>query len=50
MACLKELIQEGKIKFIGLSECTPDELERAHKVSPISAIQMEWSLQTRDIE
>jgi aryl-alcohol dehydrogenase-like predicted oxidoreductase len=47
---LKELINEGKIKYIGLSECTPDELRRAHAVHPISAIQMEWSLNTRDIE
>lgn len=47
---LKELIQEGKIRFIGLSECTAQELRRAHAVHPITAIQMEWSLQTRDIE
>ena len=50
VACLKELINEGKIKYIGLSECTPSELRRAHAVHPITAIQMEWSLQTRDIE
>lgn len=50
MKCLLELKNEGKIKYVGLSECTPEELERAHKVMPISAIQMEWSLQTRDIE
>lgn len=50
MACLKELIAEGKIKYIGLSECTPQELRRAHAVHPISAIQMEWSLNTRDLE
>jgi aryl-alcohol dehydrogenase-like predicted oxidoreductase len=50
MQCLAELRDEGKIKHVGLSECTPEELERAHKVFPISAIQMEWSLQTRDIE
>lgn len=50
MVCLKELIAEGKIKYIGLSECTPDELRRAHAVHPVSAIQMEWSLNTRDLE
>jgi aryl-alcohol dehydrogenase-like predicted oxidoreductase len=50
MKVMLELKQEGKIKQVGLSECTPDELERAHKVFPITAIQMEWSLQTRDIE
>lgn len=50
MKCLLELKNEGKIKYVGLSECTPEELERAHKVMPVSAIQMEWSLQSRDIE
>ncbi len=46
----KQLHAEGKIKYAGLSECTPDELRRAHRVFPISAVQMEYSLQTRDIE
>ncbi|KAG9405623.1 hypothetical protein AC1031_003530 [Aphanomyces cochlioides] len=50
MAVLKSLVQEGKIKYIGLSVCTSDELRRAHAVHPITAIQMEWSLQVRDIE
>lgn len=48
--CLKGLVEEGKIKYIGLSECTPSELRRAHAIHPITAIQMEWSLQSRDIE
>jgi aryl-alcohol dehydrogenase-like predicted oxidoreductase len=47
---LSRVVSEGKIRGIGLSECTPEELRRAHAVHPISAIQMEWSLQTRDIE
>eukprot|EP00301_Raphidiophrys_heterophryoidea_P008094 c1304_g1_i1.p1 GENE.c1304_g1_i1~~c1304_g1_i1.p1 ORF type:complete len:360 (-),score=127.76 c1304_g1_i1:328-1350(-) len=47
---LKELVEEGKVKYIGLSECTPSELRRAHAIHPITAIQMEWSLQSRDIE
>jgi len=50
MGVLKELVEEGKIKYIGLSECTPSELRRAHAVHPVTAIQMEWSLQSRDIE
>ncbi|CAK4236184.1 unnamed protein product [Aphanomyces euteiches] len=50
ISVLKSLVDEGKIKYIGLSECTPDELRRAHAVHPITAIQMEWSLQTRDLE
>jgi len=47
---LKELVNEGKIKYIGLSECTGDELRRGFAIHPITAIQMEYSLQTRDIE
>lgn len=50
MRVLKSLVEEGVIRYIGLSECTPNELRRAHAVHPITAIQMEWSLQTRDIE
>ncbi|KAG9405645.1 hypothetical protein AC1031_003552 [Aphanomyces cochlioides] len=50
VAVLKSLVEEGKIKYIGLSECTLDELRRAHAVHPITAIQMEWSLQSRDLE
>ncbi|XVF57259.1 hypothetical protein PTKIN_Ptkin06aG0190500 [Pterospermum kingtungense] len=47
---LKKLVEEGKIKYIGLSEASPDTIKRAHAVHPISALQMEWSLWTRDIE
>lgn len=50
MTTLKALVSEGKIKYVGLSECTGDELRRAHAIHPVTAIQMEWSLQTRDIE
>eukprot|EP01004_Peranema_trichophorum_P006117 NODE_4952_length_1090_cov_67.874871_g4303_i1.p1 GENE.NODE_4952_length_1090_cov_67.874871_g4303_i1~~NODE_4952_length_1090_cov_67.874871_g4303_i1.p1 ORF type:complete len:324 (+),score=54.42 NODE_4952_length_1090_cov_67.874871_g4303_i1:54-1025(+) len=50
VATLKELIAEGKVKYIGMSECSVDELRRGHAVHPITAVQMEWSLQTRDIE
>ena len=50
MACLLELHKEGKIRYVGLSECTPEELERAHKVMPVTAVQLEWSLNTRNVE
>ncbi|OMO96295.1 Aldo/keto reductase [Corchorus olitorius] len=50
MGELKKLVEEGKIKYIGLSEPSPDTLRRAHAVHPITAIQMEWSLWTREIE
>ncbi|KAK4560220.1 hypothetical protein RGQ29_009124 [Quercus rubra] len=47
---LKKLVEEGKIKYIGLSEASPDTIRRAHAVHPITTLQMEWSLWTRDIE
>jgi len=50
MSELKKLVEEGKIKYIGLSEASPDTIRRAHDVHPITAVQMEWTLWTRDIE
>ncbi|KAF3967551.1 hypothetical protein CMV_008454 [Castanea mollissima] len=47
---LKKLVEEGKVKYIGLSEASPDTIRRAHAVHPITALQMEWSLWTHDIE
>ncbi|KAG5534240.1 hypothetical protein RHGRI_022385 [Rhododendron griersonianum] len=50
MGELKKLVEEGKVKYIGLSEASPNTIKRAHAVHPISAVQMEYSLLTRDIE
>ncbi|CAI2524549.1 aldo/keto reductase [Serratia liquefaciens] len=47
---MAELINEGKIRYIGLSEASVATLERAHKVHPITALQTEYSLWTRDAE
>jgi aryl-alcohol dehydrogenase-like predicted oxidoreductase len=47
---LKKLVEEEKIKYIGLSEASVDTIKRAHAVHPITALQMEYSLWTRDIE
>ncbi|MCL6360779.1 aldo/keto reductase [Pectobacterium polaris] len=47
---LAELVQEGKIRYIGLSEASVTTLERAHHVHPITALQSEYSLWTRDME
>lgn len=47
---LKKLVEEGKIKYIGLSEACAATIRRAHAVHPITAVQMEWSLWTRDLE
>ena len=47
---LKKLVEEGKIKYIGLSEPSIDTIRRAHAIHAITALQMEYSLWTRDIE
>ncbi|KAI3746987.1 hypothetical protein L6452_09429 [Arctium lappa] len=50
MGELKKLVDEGKIKYIGLSDASPSTIRRAHVIHPITAVQLEWSLWTRDIE
>ncbi|XP_022722470.1 IN2-2 protein-like isoform X2 [Durio zibethinus] len=47
---LKKLVEEGKIKYIGLSEASASTIRRAHGVHPITAVQLEWSLWARDVE
>ncbi|KAK9177572.1 hypothetical protein WN944_029595 [Citrus x changshan-huyou] len=47
---LKKLVEEGKIKYIGLSEACAATIRRAHAVHPITAVQLEWSLWSRDVE
>ena len=50
MAGLAQLVQEGKIARIGLSEVSAATLRRAHAVHPVAAVQTEYSLWTRDVE
>ena len=50
VGALAALVTAGKIRYIGLSEASPQTLERAHKVHPITALQSEYSLWTRDPE
>ncbi len=50
MAALGELVQEGKIKHIGLCEVSAQTLRKAHAVHPVTALQTEYSLWTRDVE
>ncbi|KAJ1641637.1 hypothetical protein LPJ64_006410 [Coemansia asiatica] len=50
VGAMAELVKEGKVRYLGLSECTADELRRAYKVHPIAAVQSEYSLCTTDIE
>lgn len=47
---MADLVREGKVKHLGLSEVTATELRAAHAVHPIAAVQSEWSLFSRDIE
>ena len=50
VGALAELVTEGKIRHIGLSEAWPAKIRRAHAVHPIAALQTEYSLWTRDVE
>jgi aryl-alcohol dehydrogenase-like predicted oxidoreductase len=50
VGAMKELIERGKVRYLGLSEAGPETIRRAHAVHPISAIQTEYSLFTRDPE
>ena len=48
MGALAELVQQGKVRYVGLSEAWTDTIRRAHAVHPVSALQSEYSLWTRD--
>ncbi|HUQ80273.1 MAG TPA: aldo/keto reductase, partial [Gemmatimonadaceae bacterium] len=50
VGAMAELVQAGKVRFLGLSEAAPDTIRRAHAVHPITALQTEYSLWTRDVE
>jgi aryl-alcohol dehydrogenase-like predicted oxidoreductase len=50
VGALSELVAAGKVRYIGLSEASPDLIERAHAVHPITAVQSEYSLWSRDVE
>jgi aryl-alcohol dehydrogenase-like predicted oxidoreductase len=50
VGAMAELVQQGKVRYLGLCEVAPETLERAHRVHPISAVQTEYSLWTRDPE
>lgn len=50
IGALAELVAEGKVRHIGLSEAGPDTIRRAHAVHPVAALQTEYSLWTRDVE
>jgi aryl-alcohol dehydrogenase-like predicted oxidoreductase len=50
VGAMAELVQQGKIRHIGLSEAAPETIRRAHAVHPITAVQTEYSMWTRDPE
>ncbi|MFE4973493.1 aldo/keto reductase [Kitasatospora sp. NPDC056651] len=50
VGALAELVREGKVRHIGLSEAGPETIRRAHAVHPVTAVQTEYSLWTRDPE
>jgi aryl-alcohol dehydrogenase-like predicted oxidoreductase len=50
VGAISELVQEGYVRHIGLSEMGADKIQRAHEVHPITAVQMEYSLMSRTIE
>jgi aryl-alcohol dehydrogenase-like predicted oxidoreductase len=50
VGAMAELVQQGKVRHIGLSEAAPDTIRRGHAVHPITAVQTEYSLWTRDPE
>lgn len=50
VGAMAELVQEGKVRFLGLSEASASSIKKAHAVHPISALQSEYSVLTRDVE
>jgi len=50
VGAMAELVAAGKVRYLGLSEAAPETIRRAHAVHPISALQTEYSLWTRDVE
>ncbi|KAJ2756992.1 hypothetical protein H4S06_003221 [Coemansia sp. BCRC 34490] len=50
VGAMAELISEGKVRYLALSECTADDLRRAYKVHPIAAVEVEYNIWTRHIE
>lgn len=50
VGAMADLVKEGKVKYLGLSEASPNSIRRAHAVHPISALQSEYSVLTREVE
>lgn len=50
VGALADLVREGKVRFIGLSEASPKTIRRAHRIHPVTALQSEYSLWSREVE
>jgi len=50
VGAMADLVKEGKVRYLGLSEAEPEQIKRAHKIHPISVIQTEYSLWSRYVE
>ncbi|MCZ8516653.1 aldo/keto reductase [Paenibacillus filicis] len=50
VGAMADLVHEGKVRYLGLSEAAPNTIRRAHSVHPITALQTEYSLWSRDVE
>jgi aryl-alcohol dehydrogenase-like predicted oxidoreductase len=50
VGAMADLVQAGKVRYLGLSEASVESLERASAIHPITALQSEWSLWTRDLQ
>ena len=50
IGAMSDLVKEGKIKYIGLSECSAEDLEKANSICAITALQSEYSIMMRDVE
>eukprot|EP00882_Tetradesmus_deserticola_P008446 GHRQ01008907.1.p1 GENE.GHRQ01008907.1~~GHRQ01008907.1.p1 ORF type:complete len:232 (+),score=88.84 GHRQ01008907.1:372-1067(+) len=47
---MRALVEEGKVRYVGISEATPADIRAAHAACPLTAVQLEWSLWSRDSE
>jgi aryl-alcohol dehydrogenase-like predicted oxidoreductase len=50
VGAMADLVKEGKVRYIGLSEASPNSIRKAHSVHPVAALQSEYSLLTREVE
>lgn len=50
VGAMSRLLEQGKVRFIGLSEAAPDTIRRGHAAAPVAAVQTEYSLWSRDVE